>query len=187
MYNNKYKFLFTFILLLISKLCISQSLLHYWNFNTTSSYSAHITPTSSVISGAALDTLKYGIGSSLIDFANGTGQGFDVNNYNARNSDVAGNHLRFNNPIYGGLKFSLPTTGYKDIVVKYTSLRSGSGAYLQIIHYTTDGTNYTLFDTIRPTTTATLYTLDFTNKANVKDNSNFKIRITFAQGGGGTA
>ncbi len=187
MYNNKYKFLFTFILILISKLGISQSLLHYWNFNTTSSYSAHITPTSSVISGAALDTLKYGIGSSLIDFANGTGQGFDVNNYNAKNSDVAGNHLRFNNPIYGALIFTLPTTGYKDIVVKYASLRSGSGAYMQIIHYTTDGTNYTLFDTIRPTTTATLYTLDFTNKANVKDNSNFKIRITFAQGGGGTA
>ncbi len=187
MRNKQYKFLLLLTALFTSKLGFSQSLLHYWNFNTTSSYSAHITPTSSAISGAALDTLKYGVGTSLIDFANGTGQGFDVNNYNARNSDVAGNHLRFNNPIYGALIFALPTTGYKDIVVKYASLRSGSGAYFQIIHYTTDGTSYSLMDTIRPTTTATLYTLDFTNKSNVKDNPNFKVRITFAQGGGGTA
>jgi len=187
MNNFKYKLTLAVILLFISKISTAQSLLHYWNFNTTSSYSAHITSNTSVISGAALDTLKYGIGTSIIDHLNGTGQGFDANNFNTRNSDVAGNHLRFNNPIYGGLRFSLPTTGYKDIVVKYSSLRSGSGAYLQFIHYTTDGTNYILFDTIRPTTTATLYTLDFTNKTNVKDNSNFKVRITFGQGGGGVA
>ncbi len=175
------------ILLFISRFGYSQTLLHYWNFNTTSSYANHIAPTSSAISGSALDTLKYGVGTSVIDYLNGTGQGFDVNNYNARNSDVAGNHLRFNNPIYGALVFSLPTTGYKDIVVKYSSLRSGSGAYFQFVYYTTDGSNYSLFDTIRPTTTSTLYTLNFTNTANVKDNPNFKVRITFGQGGGGTA
>ncbi|HEY1045041.1 MAG TPA: choice-of-anchor I family protein, partial [Bacteroidia bacterium] len=165
----------------------AQTLLHYWNFNTTSSYSSHISPSTSVVTGAALDTLRFTGGTSLIDYANGTGQGFDVNNYNARNSDVSGNHLRFNNPIYGALIFSLPTTGYKDPIVKYASLRSGSGAYYQFIYYTTDGSNYTLFDTIQPTTTATLYTIDFSDISTADDNANFKVKILFGQGGGGTA
>lgn len=164
-----------------------QSLIHYWNFNTTSSFNDHIAVSSSIINGAQLDTLRFPGGTSLIDYANGTGQGFDVNNYNARNSDPAGNHLRFNNPIYGALIFSLPSTGYKDIIVKYASLRSGSGAYYQFVYYTTDGSNYSLFDTIEPTTTATLYTLDFTSVNGVSNNANFKVKILFGQGGGGTA
>jgi len=184
----KNKNLLTFItLLLFAKIISAQSLLHYWNFNATISFSAHVAPTSSVISGAALDTLRFSGGISLVDVANGTGQGFDISNFNARNSDLAGNHLRFNNPIYGALIFSLPTTGYKDIIVKYAGMRSGSGAFFQFIHYTTDGTNYKLFDTIRPTTAPTLYTFNFTDSANVKDNANFKVRITFGQGGGGLA
>lgn len=164
----------------------SQTLIHYWNFNTTSSYAAHLTPAVSNVPGAAIDTFLYsGPYTSLVDYQNGTGQDFGTNNYNTRNGDAAGTHLRFNNPIYGALRFSLPTTGYKDVVVKYTSLRSGSGAYLQYIDYTTDGTNYTRFDTIDVTTTATLFTFDFTGITNVNNNADFKIRITFAQGGGG--
>jgi hypothetical protein len=174
--------------LLFGSLLHGQSLLHYWNFNNTSSYADHIKPNTSILSGAALDTLRFPGGTSLIDHLNGTGQGFDVNNFNARNGDVAGNHLRFNNPIYGALIFSLPTSGYKDVVVKYASLRSGSGAYLQFIDYSTDGgANYTRFDTISPTTTATLYALDFTGIKTVENNSKFKLKITFGQGGGGTA
>ena len=175
------------IALFVSKTTNAQSLIHYWNFNVTSSFSAHIAPSSSIISGAALDTLRFTGGTSLIDHANGTGQGFDVNNYNARNSDAAGNHLRFNNPIYGALIFSLPSTGYKDVLVKYAGMRSGSGAYYQFIYYTTDGSNYTLLDTIEPTTTPTLYTLDFSALTNVNNNANFKVKILFGQGGGGTA
>lgn len=165
----------------------AQTLLHYWNFNTTSSHQAHLTPSSSSINGAAIDTFLFSGGSSLVDVAGGTGQGFDANNYNARNADAAGNHLRFNNPIYGALHFSLPTTGHRDIMVKYASMRSGSGAYYQFIHYTTDGTNYILFDTIEPTTIPTLYTLDFSGINAVNNNPNFKIRVTFGQGGGGNA
>lgn len=164
-----------------------QSLLHYWNFNSTSSYNDHIAVSSSVINGAQLDTLRFTGGTSLLDYTNGTGQGFDVNNFNARNSDPAGNHLRFNNPIYGALVFSLPSTGYKDIMVKYAGMRSGSGAYYQFIYYSTDGSNYSLFDTIEPTTTPTLYTLDFSAINAVNNNANFKVKIQFGQGGGGTA
>ncbi len=179
--------LFVYLLMMLPLASFSQSLVHYWNFNSTTSFSSHITPNVSNVSGAALDTLKFTGGSSLVDYLNGTGQGFDVNNYNARNSDIAGNHLRFNNPIYGALVFSLPTTGYKDVVVKYAGMRSGSGAYYQFIYYTTDGSNYTLFDTIEPQTTPSLYTLDFSSINSVNNNANFKIRISFGQGGGGTA
>lgn len=176
--------LFAFVCFYSAK---AQTLLHYWNFNSTTSFQDHITPSVSNISGASLDTLKYTGGSSLIDYSAGTGQGFDVNNYNARNSDASGNHLRFNNPIYGALIFSLPTTAYKDIIVKYAGMRSGSGAYYQFIYYTTDGSNYSLFDTIEPGTVPTLYTLDFSSITAANNNANFKVRITFGQGGGGTA
>lgn len=181
--------------LLAAALCLggsnltAQSLLHYWNFNTTSSHQAHLTPSVSTITGAAIDTFLFttGTNSSLVDVAGGTGQDFNINNYNARNGDASGNHLRFNNPIYGALRFSLPTTGYRDVVVKYAGMRSGSGAYNQLIHYTTDGINYVFFDTIKPTTVPTLYTLDFSSISAADNNADFKIRITFAQGGGGTA
>lgn len=167
----------------------AQTLLHYWNFNSTTNHQSHVAPTVSAVSGAALDTFLFTSGStsSLVDVANGTGQGFDANNYNARNGDAAGNHLRFNNPINGALRFSLPTTGFENVVVKYVSMRSASGAYFQFVHYTTDGVNYTLYDTIKPTVTPTLYTLDFSAVAAADNNANFKIRITFGQGGGGTA
>jgi hypothetical protein len=165
----------------------AQTLVHYWNFNNTSSFNDHIAVSSSLVSGAKLDTLRFVGGTSLIDYSNGTGQGFDINNFNARNSDPSGNHLRFNNPIYGALIYSLPSTGFKDLVVKYASMRSGSGAYYQFIYYTTDGSNYTLFDTIEPTTSPVLYTLDFSGISGVNDNANFKVKIEFGQGGGGTA
>ncbi|MCC6817287.1 MAG: Ig-like domain-containing protein, partial [Bacteroidia bacterium] len=183
--NLKIKLILVSCLLYVS--ANSQSLIHYWNFNNTSSFNDHIAVTNSLINGASLDSLRFTGGTSLIDYTNGTGQGFDVNNYNARNSDPSGNHLRFNNPIYGALIFSLPSTGYKDVMVKYAGMRSGSGAYYQFIYYTTDGSNYSLFDTIEPTTTPTLYTLDFSSLTSVNNNANFKVKILFGQGGGGTA
>lgn len=165
----------------------AQSLLHYWNFNDNSSYTNLITP-NYTIGGAAIDTLMFTGGSSLLDYANGTNSDLS-SNLNARNSDVAGTHLRFNNPIYGALVFSLPTNGYKDIEIKYASVRSGSGAYLQFVHYTTDGSNYILYDTMRPNTSTgqQIFTIDLKSVSAVNNNSNFKIRITFGQGGGGTA
>ncbi len=64
----------------------------------------------------------------VIDFAGGTGQNFNIDNFNARNGDVSGTHLRYNYPINGNVKFNLPTTGYNNVVVKFTTRRSGSGA-----------------------------------------------------------
>lgn len=163
---------------------LAQTLVHYWNFNVTTSIPEHLTP-SYTAGGASL--VHVAGGASLIDLAGGTGQNFNVLNLNARNGDVSGNHLRFNNPIGGTLVFSLPTTGFSDVVFKYATRRSGSGAGTQEIAYSTDGINYIPFTNINPVDgDPTLQTLDFSAIAATDNNPDFKIRITFIQGPGGT-
>ncbi len=173
-----------FTLLFNVQFLVSQDLIHYWNFNNVTTIENHLTPNPSLVSGAGIAHVAGGI--SAIDLGGGTGQNFNVANVNARNGDVSGNHLRFNDPIGGALIFSLPTTGYRDLVVKYATRRSGSGAGTQVIEYTTDGSNYV------PFTTKTildanpiLETLDFSSIATTDNNANFKIKITFEQGAGG--
>jgi hypothetical protein len=161
------------------------SLLHYWNFNTSTS-EATVLAVSSSLFGSPGITRETG-GTSTIQVP-GTGQNFEIENLNARNSAPAGDHLRFNNPGTGGsLTFSLPTTGYKDVTIKYASRKSStSAAQTQNVSYSTDGTNFTNFTTIDPTETPTLYTVDFTSITAANDNANFKVRISFVQGSGGT-
>lgn len=162
-----------------------QSLIHYWNFNNNASEASITTPTSSLVSGSALAALAGG--TSVIDFAGGTGQNFNVDNFNARNSDPSGTHLRFNNPIGGSLQFSLPTTGYNNVIVKFTTRRSGSGAGTQIWYYSTDGTSYTQYQTVTPQdANPQLITFDFSGTAGVANNPNFKLKVEFAAGTGGT-
>lgn len=163
----------------------AQSLVHYWNFNNSASIAEQLIPTSSLVTGATISHIPGGI--SAIQASSNTGQGFDVTNPNARNGDVSGTHLRFNDPIGGGLLFSIPTTGYGNIVVKYGTRRSGSGAGYQFIEYTTTGIDFIPFDTLEPVNgNPTVQTLDFSALADVNNNPLFAIRITFAQGAGGT-
>lgn len=162
----------------------AQTLMHYWNFNVTTTEAAHLAPTFTA-GGASLVHIQGG--TSAIDLTGGTGQNFNVANLNARNGDASGNHLRLNNPIGATLIFSLPTTGYSDVVFKYATRRSGSGAGTQQVDYTTDGTNYIAFTTISPADAdPILQILDFSAINATDNNPNFKIRITFSQGGGGT-
>lgn len=124
---------------------------------------------------------------STIDFEGGTGQNFNVDNINARNNDVSGTHLRFNDPIGGALEFSLPTTGFENIIVKFAARRSGSGAGTQSWYYSLNGTDYTFFQEILPNNgNPALATLDFSTIAQASNNPNFKLKVTFAQGSGGT-
>ncbi|TXF75044.1 choice-of-anchor I family protein [Chryseobacterium sp.] len=163
----------------------AQTLVHYWNFNNSSSVAAITTPNVALVTGAALEALPGG--TSLIDNAGGTGQNFNVDNLNARNGDVSGTHLRFNNPIGGALLYHLPTTGYQNVVVKFSTRRSGSGAGTQTWFYSTDGTSFTMFTTINPVDgNPTLQTLDFSAIANVSNNANFKLKVEFSAGPGGT-
>jgi hypothetical protein len=171
------------LLISMGRYCFGQTLVHYWNFNTTSSEAAHLSASYTSGGGA----LTYTLGATtVVDVAGGTGQNFNVLNLNARNGDASGNHLRFNNPIGGTLVFSLPTTGFSDPVVKYTTRRSGSGAGTQQIAYSVDGTTFVPFTTVDPVDgDPTLQTLDFSSIAAADNNPLFKIQIGFIQGSGG--
>jgi len=173
-----------FCIVLFSSFSWGQTLVHYWNFNINTS-EATITTPSQTIGGASLAAVNSG--ASIIDFANGTGQNFSVSNLNARNSDVSGTHLRYNNPIGGALIFTLPTTGYQNIIVKFATRRSGSGAGTQSWSYTLDGTNYVAFTTITINDAdPALATLDFSAITGANNNANFKLKVEFSVGAGGT-
>ncbi|MBY0485782.1 MAG: choice-of-anchor I family protein, partial [Flavobacteriaceae bacterium] len=93
----------------------------------------------------------------------------------------------FNDPIGGALEFDLPTTGYENIIVKFATRRSSSGAGTQSWSYSLDGTNYIAFTTVIPSNgNPALATLDFTAIAAANNNANFKLKVEFSQGTGGT-
>lgn len=169
---------------MITQFSGAQTLVHYWNFNDSSSEAAITTPSHSAVSGAALTAIAGG--ASFIEYDGGTNQNFDVLNLNSRNQDVAGTHLRFSSPIGGALQFNLPTTGFEEIVIKFATRRSGSGAGNQLWSYSTDGTTFIPFTTIEPANgDPELATLDFSNITAANDNPNFKLKVEFEQGSGG--
>jgi hypothetical protein len=160
------------------------SLIHYWNFNNNTSVAAITTPTVSLTGGSLNAVIN---GTTEIDFAGGTGQNFNVENLNARNGDAAGTHLRYNFPINGNLQFNLPTTGYQNIVVKFTTRRSGSGAGTQTWSYSTDGTTFQTYQTVSPQdANPQLITFDFSGVSGVSNNPNFKLKVEFSPTGGGS-
>lgn len=160
------------------------SLIHYWNFNNNTSAAAITTPTVSLTGGSLNAVIS---GTTEIDFAGGTGQNFSVENLNARNGDAAGTHLRYNFPINGNLQFNLPTTGYQNVVVKFTTRRSGSGAGTQTWSYSTDGTTFQTYQTVSPQdANPQLITFDFSGVSGVSNNPNFKLKVEFSATGGGS-
>ena len=160
------------------------TLIHYWNFNNNASAAAITTPTSTLL-GGTLNAVTNG--TTDIDFAGGTGQNFSIDNFNARNGDAAGTHLRYNFPINGNLQFNLPTTGYNNVVVKFTTRRSGSGAGTQTWSYSTDGTTFQTYQTVSPLdANPQLITFDFSAISGAANNPNFKLKVEFAAGTGGT-
>jgi len=160
------------------------SLIHYWNFNNNTSAAAITAPTSTLTGGSLAAVTS---GTTEIDFAGGTGQNFNIDNLNARNGDASGTHLRYNFPINGNLQFNLPTTGYNNVVVKFTTRRSGSGAGTQTWSYSTDGTTFQTYQTVTPQdANPQLVTFDFSAVAGVANNPNFKLRVQFAAGSGGS-
>lgn len=184
MLNNYFVKGFCIVLFTICQFSYGQNLLHYWNFNNNASVSTLTTPTQTNIAGASLTAAVSGI--SAIDFAGGTGQNFNTLNLNAQNGDPSGTHLRFNDPIGSALIFALPSTGYENIIVKFATRRSGSGAGTQVWSYSTDGTNYTFFSNVIPNNgDPALATLDFSSIAATDNNPNFKLKVEFQQAPGG--
>lgn len=159
------------------------SLIHYWNFNNNASAASITTPTSTLTGGSLTAFIG---GTTEIDFAGGTGQNFNVSNLNARNGDASGTHLRYNIPIGGNLQFNLPTTGYNNVMVKFTTRRSGSGAGTQTWSYSIDGTTFLPYQTVSPLDAdPQLITFDFSAITGVANNPNFKLKVEFAAGAGG--
>ncbi|MBK7425880.1 MAG: choice-of-anchor I family protein [Saprospiraceae bacterium] len=162
----------------------AQTLIHYWNFNDNSTVDNLLQPNTSIIQGASINHIVGGISEIAL---NGTGQNFDLENLNAQNGDPAGTHLRFNDPIGGELEFSLPTTGFINPIVQFSTRRSGSGAGLQYWSYSLDnGLFYITFDTIAPNDgDPGLVTFDFSDVDFADNNAEFKLKVSFAAGSGG--
>lgn len=163
------------------------TLVHYWNFNNNASVAAITTPTTTLLNGSITATSTgTGNNDTFVDFAGGTNQNFNVENLNARNGDASGTHLRYNYPINGNIQFNLPTTGYNNVIVKFSTRRSGSGAGTQTWSYSLDGTTYTTYQTVSPQdANPQLITFDFSNVTGVSNNPNFKLKVEFSQGTGG--
>ncbi|MDO8945198.1 MAG: CotH kinase family protein, partial [Desulfobacterales bacterium] len=150
----------------------------YWSFNEVN---ALLEP--QLGAGNGFITVTGGVAADVLP---STGQNFA--GANAQLGDVAGTHLRVNNPLGKEMVVRLPTTGVEDAVVNYETRRSGSGAGTQIIAYTTDGTSYISYRTNSVAdANPALVTLDFSSIPETDDNADFALRITFEQGTGGTA
>lgn len=196
--KNKYLFRgFLPIAALFHGFASGQTLIHYWNFNNASSVENIIKPSDfATLQNGTIAAVQNGTAdpSTFINIASATGNGFST--LNARNNDAAGAHLRYNNPINGNLQFNIPTTGYNNVVVKFTTRRSGSGAGKQKWYYSLDGStflpyNYTADNdadglVLPPDGDPKLITLDFSAVANVSNNPNFKLKVEFSAGAGGT-
>ncbi|MFP9115373.1 hypothetical protein ACLI1A_15660 [Flavobacterium sp. RHBU_3] len=143
-------------------------LVHYWNFNDTSS----------------LDVPTYTEGGAEFTYAGSYFDDVDPgSDINARNNDVAGTGLRLRNPS-GDFVVSLPTTGFKDVIFTFITMRTSNGPQNQSVSYTLDGTNYVttgLSNTeIGVSEQFVAQQFDFTDVPGADNNANFKIKISFS-------
>ncbi|MCC5847821.1 MAG: chitobiase/beta-hexosaminidase C-terminal domain-containing protein [Verrucomicrobia bacterium] len=144
--------------------------LHGWDFEDPETF---LSPSVSLLPG----TLKVVPGPEEDVFRNDPAQDFETA------------HLRINHPIGKEMILSLPTTGYDNIRFEFLTRRSGQGAGLQNLSYSlnggTDWVEWALYpiynDSPQPRS------FDFSGIAGSSDNPDFAVRITFAQGEGGTA
>lgn len=158
---------------------MGQTLLHYWNFNDTVNL---LTPTTTLPSAPA--TLQ--VTPAGADVLSGTGT---FTGANAVASDEAGSHLRVNNPyttttLSKTVLLRVPSSGYRNVVVRYETYRSTTGAQTQQVSYTTNGTSFVSLPDVTVPTVPEVVTLDFSAVPGVEGNPNFALQITFA---GGTA
>jgi len=98
--------------------------------------------------------------------------------------------LRLRNPS-GDFTLALPTTGFKNIVLKYAVERSSKGAQTNTVMYTIDGTNYisTAISSTSVYSVDTVWNLvsqDFSSDPAVNNNPKFKVKISFSNASGTT-
>jgi hypothetical protein len=177
--------LLTIVLVLTGSTAFSQTLVHYWNFNTLPTGTlTTVSPDFTLLSGAAIT--YPGTGAGYMDRVDpGTG-------LNSQNSDPAGYGLRPRNPSdTRELLIAFPTTGYDDILVSFATAKTSNGATEQYYDYSLDGgANFITTDlsltTFLPNTEPTydIVNLNFSNITGADNNANFVVRIRF---GGATS
>lgn len=166
----------------LTAIFVPKTLLHYWHFNEPEQLLA-TAPNHEI---QAQDGALHIVPGPQSEITDGSGQDFDGKN--ARLEKEAGSHLRINNPLGASVHFHAPTTGKRDIIVRYETRRSGQGAGIQDIWYTLDGIRYLPFQSVRVyNAPPVLHTLDFSHIPAANDNPDFGIRVTFIQGEGGLA
>ena len=166
-------------------------LFQYWNFNTASGVLTSIPPDVSLVEANTANITYPGSGAGYMDsFTPSTA-------LNAQNGDAAVTGLRLRNPSdTRRLLIAAPTTGYKNVVVKFaTAKSSATGASVQNYSYSIDGTNF--ITTGLPVVTSNpdidpaynIITLDFTAITGANNNPAFAVKINFggaeASGTGG--
>ncbi len=172
-------------LVLSASATFSQTLVHYWNFNSLPTGTlTSVSPDFSLLSGA---TITYpGTGAGYVDRVD---PGSDLN---AQNSDIAGYGLRPRNPSdTRELLIAFPTTGYDDIIINFATAKTSNGATEQYYDYSLDGganfiTTNLPITTYLPNTEPSyeVVTLDFSAITGADNNANFVVRVRF---GGATA
>lgn len=153
----------------------TRQLIHYWNFNNSSDL---VTPTFTIGGG----TWNYSAISDVVT---------DTTTLNARNGDAAGTALRLRNPA-GSFTLTVPTNGYQNIIFSYAVKSTSSGAAMNVVSYSIDGTNF-ITDGLQPnlnnvsSTEWNVYSYNFSNITKANNNASFKIRIDFAIGSNNTS
>ncbi len=150
------------------------TLMHFWHFNDLPSDEFFEVHADHTLSNAGITY-------------SGTGDGYmdRVNDGTLLNADLgspAGRALRVRNPSENReLILSLPTTGYKDVVLRYMAKRTTNGARRQTVYYRTgDIDDWVLCsDTLVITESYRQFRFNFAGIENVDDNPQFSIRILF--------
>lgn len=167
------------LLVFTSLAVISQTSIHYWDFNAGASTTSGMKWPSPI---AAASSANYGSISHPFDFTdNFGGATLDAPGFTTSTAGESFSVVGSNN---NGLGFIIhaSTLGFKDIQLTYTTRGTASGFTTHTIDYSLDGVNYINSATItgRNVTSFSLQTISFVSLTAANNNPNFKIRITLS-------
>lgn len=172
----------------------SADVVAYWNENSNAlpfsgfGFEATDFPQSADVGSGSI-TVGGGLASSIITNANGTQvyewvESFAGSTLGAINGDVAGGGICLENGTAGGnngayFQFAFSMAGFTDLAISYATRGTSSGFTSQTWSWSTDGTNFTNFQTVTGTNVTT-YFLASLNTLNALDGAaTAYLRVTF--------